>query len=139
MYYFLHKMFEMRLRLAQRYPRMKMNRDSPLFLLANGKVLSVWDMGQFVPAILKAMKLPADEYSTYSFRIGGATSLARRGVESWVIQTLGRWQSDAYKIYIRLPNENLAALTLNNQRKQVINDNIFLHHNVAKNELIKSV
>ena len=136
--YWIEKMLDMRLGLADRYPKMKLNFDSPLFLFDNGKPLSIWDMGQFIPAILTMMKYDASEFSNYSFRIGGATSMARRGVPSWIIQTMGRWASEAYKIYIRLPDENLAALTLANQNKLIINDQIFLHSDVSKDQLVNS-
>ena len=136
--YWIEKMFDLRLKLADRYPRMKLKLDSPLFLFDNGKPLSLWDMGKFVPAILSCMNYDANEFSSYSFRIGGATSLARRGVPSWIIQIMGRWASEAYKIYIRLPDENLAALTQSNQNKDIINDQIFLHSDLPKDQLVNS-
>jgi hypothetical protein len=36
-----------------------------------------------------------------SLRAGGATSLAKNGVPPSIIQAIGRWASDAFKIYIR--------------------------------------
>jgi hypothetical protein len=36
-----------------------------------------------------------------SLRAGGATSLAENGVPPSIIQAIGRWASDAFKIYIR--------------------------------------
>ncbi|KIJ94651.1 hypothetical protein K443DRAFT_110073, partial [Laccaria amethystina LaAM-08-1] len=35
-----------------------------------------------------------------SLRAGGATSLAENGVPPSIIQAIGRWPSDAFKIYI---------------------------------------
>lgn len=40
----------------------------------------------------------------HSFRIGAATSACANGVHDDVIQRLGRWKSDAYKRYVRMPS-----------------------------------
>ena len=42
-------------------------------------------------------------YSSHSFRIGAASAAAAAGIPDWRIQALGRWSSDCYKRYIRLP------------------------------------
>ena len=38
---------------------------------------------------------------TNCLRIGGGTALAEAGVEPIVIQTMGRWSTDIYRIYVR--------------------------------------
>ena len=50
-------------------------------------------------------------YAGHSFRIGAATTAAAKGVEDSLIQTLGRWKSSAYLLYVRLPPGNLAAIS----------------------------
>ena len=50
-------------------------------------------------------------YAGHSFRIGAASTAAAKGIEDSLIQTLGRWKSSAYLTYVRLPAENLAALS----------------------------
>ena len=41
------------------------------------------------------------EYAGHSMRAGGATSLAEAGVPLDTIQAIGRWSSEAFRIYIR--------------------------------------
>ena len=50
-------------------------------------------------------------YAGHSFRIGAASTAAAKGVEDSLIQTLGRWKSSAYLLYVRLPPDNLAAIS----------------------------
>ena len=50
-------------------------------------------------------------YSGHSFRIGAASTAAANGVEDSLIQILGRWKSSAYLAYIKIPSENLAAIS----------------------------
>ncbi|KAF7334413.1 putative reverse transcriptase domain protein [Mycena venus] len=40
-------------------------------------------------------------FTGHSFRIGGTTELLLAGVHPDVVQVMGRWQSDAYKVYWR--------------------------------------
>ena len=47
-------------------------------------------------------------FSCHSFRIGAAVVATRAGIPDHLIQAMGRWNSDAYKLYIRTPVEALA-------------------------------
>ena len=42
---------------------------------------------------------------------GAATTASQQGLEDSLIQTLGRWRSEAYKIYIKLPRAQLASVS----------------------------
>ena len=42
-------------------------------------------------------------YASHSFRIGTARTAAEAGVRPWLIQTLGRWSSKCFTLYIRTP------------------------------------
>ena len=55
--------------------------------------------------------LPADIYAGHSFQIGAATTAASAGIEDSTIQTLGRWQSSSYLLYIRLDPCHMASLS----------------------------
>lgn len=51
---------------------------------------------------LSKVGLPAQKYVGHSFQVGVATTTAMLGVEDSTIQTLGRWKSNAFLLYIRL-------------------------------------
>ena len=42
-------------------------------------------------------------YKAHSFRLGAASSAAMQGVSNSDIQRMGRWKSDAFRRYIRIP------------------------------------
>ena len=62
---------------------------------------------QFVAEKLKFLVshagLDPTRYNTHSLRIGRTTDLAKEGVPEAIIRETGRWESDAYKRYIRFP------------------------------------
>ena len=61
--------------------------------------------------LLSLAGIDCANYAGHSFRIGAASTAAAKGIEDSLIQTLGRWKSSAYLAYVRLPAENLAALS----------------------------
>ena len=78
-------------------------RKGPLFQFKNGQYLT---RARFVTALRCALQktgIAAENYSGHSFRIGAATTAARCGLQDSLIQTLGRWRSSAYLVYIRTP------------------------------------
>jgi hypothetical protein len=60
-------------------------------------------MIQGTRAVLKHCGFDESKFSGHSYRKGGATSLFKAGVADSVIQLLGRWLSDAYKLYVVAP------------------------------------
>ena len=87
------------------------NSPGPLFHWDNQKSLSKSKFVDHVRQALLAANIPAHLYTGHSFRIGAATIAASAGIEDSTIQTLGRWQSSAYLLYIRLNPSHLATLT----------------------------
>ena len=55
--------------------------------------------------------LSSSDYAGHSFRIGAATTAAANGIEDSVIQTLGRWKSNAYLLYVKINPQQLAAIS----------------------------
>ena len=60
---------------------------------------------------LLATGVNAAHYVGHSFRIGVATTAAAQGIEDSTIKTLGRWESTAYLLYVRIPKEKLAQVS----------------------------
>ena len=76
--------------------------SAPLFLLDTGKILTRRNMNNRFQQLLQQMQLQPKDFKLYSLRIGGATSMARRGVDHRVIQIARRWKTDCYRVYIRM-------------------------------------
>jgi hypothetical protein len=56
---------------------------------------------------LKFNDLDLSRYQTHSFRIGTATTAAASGYTEIQIQNMGRWKSNAFRKYIRIPSITL--------------------------------
>ena len=66
---------------------------------------------RLVTAIRTALEAAGFNFAGHSFQIGAATTAAACGVPVDVIKTLGRWKSQAYQLYVRLPKSQLAAIS----------------------------
>ncbi|XP_067669993.1 uncharacterized protein [Haliotis asinina] len=73
------------------------------FIHFDGSNLTRYQFQAVVKKALAFSGLPTNNYISHSFRIGAATSAAANGLGQQVIQKFGRWGSDAFKSYIRLP------------------------------------
>ena len=84
--------------------------SGPLFLFANGTTLS---RARLVEQVREALRTAGTEdkgYSGHSFRIGAATTALHAGISDAKIKMLGRWDSNAYQLYLRTPREELASV-----------------------------
>lgn len=83
------------------YLNLRPNIRGPLFCHINGDPVT---RGQFAAVLGKCIKVTnlSGIFKSHSFRIGRATDLAAAGVQPWAIMKMGRWSSDAYKLYIRV-------------------------------------
>ena len=130
----LEKMLIFRNKLAKNNKKLCLNSNNFLFILSNGTPVSRSDISTMLKALLFKCKIPEpDRYKGHSFRIGGATSLARRGVPSHIIQIMGRWRSDCYKLYIRFTHKQITQLQHNLANLKIKDKNtIFLYHNESR-------
>ena len=87
-------------------------RPGPFFQFCNGRPLTRESFVTRVRDSLQAagINIPS-QFAGHSFRIGAATTAAVAGVEDSTIKALGRWESLAYLLYVRIPREKLAGLS----------------------------
>ena len=76
--------------------------QGPVFTFQNGSYLNRQIWSSIIQMGLRDITL-----NTHSFRIGGASSAHAVGVPDSTIQTLGRWSSSAYQVYLRLPDDTV--------------------------------
>ena len=86
------------------------NVPGPLFLLANGQPLSRSIVTDQLGQIFSTAGIEGN-FSSHSFRIGGAMAAAPNSVPNHLIQALESWTSNAYQLYIRTPSEALAGIS----------------------------
>jgi len=87
------------------------NKEGMLFHFEDGRLLT---RDRFVSRVREALNeagVESKSYAGHSFRIGAATAASRSGLPPATIQTLGRWESSAYILYIRLSREELAGVS----------------------------
>lgn len=88
-------------RTTQRYLYLRGSQPGPLFLLANGAPVNRQVFVMNLKRYLTCVGESYDFYKPHSFRIGGACYVAELGFSDAQIRKLGRWQSDAFKKYLR--------------------------------------
>lgn len=93
------------------YLNVRLPTPGTLFMFESGAPLTRPTLVSKLQQALQQAGLHHSEYNGHSFRIRAATTAAQRGLEDSLIQTLGRWKSGAYKLYIKLPRSQLAAIS----------------------------
>jgi hypothetical protein len=88
----------------RRYLAMRGELPGPLFCFCNGSPVSRADFSLRLTQLLAAAGVSQANIKPHSFRIGAATAACAAGVPDATIQRLGRWKSDAFKRYIRMPS-----------------------------------
>ena len=83
----------------------------PLFVFQDGSPLIRDAFVCAVKQALEAAKVDSAAYSGHSFWISAATVTAKSGVPAFMIKLLGRWESEAFQLYIQLPRESLTAIS----------------------------
>ena len=88
------------------YLRLRGGEADPLFIFADKSPLTKVKLFTHLRKLLSAAGWQGN-YSLHSFRVGAATTAASLGFPDHLIKALGRWSSDAYKVYIKLPSFRL--------------------------------
>ena len=82
----------------------------PLFSFGDGSPLTRSILARFMQGALRAAGVdPAAGWSPHSLRAGAATDASGLGWASHQIQAMGRWRSQAYKLYVRPSDPQRAA------------------------------
>lgn len=84
--------------------------QAPLFAFKDGSILTKESCVSHLRQAIGMLKMDVSRFSGLSFRRGGAQSLRDAGVPDHLIQVLGRWASDAYKLYLTTAPRHIAAL-----------------------------
>ena len=87
------------------------SQEGMLFRFENGKLLTRDRFVASVREALNAAGIDCKSYAGHSFRIGAATAAGKSGLPPATIQTLGRWESSAYMLYVRMSREELAGVS----------------------------
>ena len=74
-----------------------------MFIHADGKPVRRTFLANNLNACIKLLGI-SNNYNTHSFRAGRATDMSFAGVPHYLIEFTGRWESDAYLKYIRVPS-----------------------------------
>ena len=75
----------------------------PLFLFESGTALTARALRLVLHHLIRRCGYSTKLCNTHSLRIGAATAAARNGLPPATIKNLGRWRSEAYKVYTRHP------------------------------------
>ena len=89
------------------YLNLHPTRSGPLFVYADKTLLTQRRLN----TLLKDALPHENPVSTHSLRIGAATTAASAGMPRWLIQQLGRWVSDCFRSYIRIPQSTFLQVS----------------------------
>ena len=84
-----------------------------MFTFNSGQQIQPRWLNELIRLLASLSNIPVDRYLSHSLRIGAATTVAAASIPDWCILGLGRWSSDCYQRYIRLPSSgtgNIARL-----------------------------
>lgn len=86
------------------YLQLARPRDGTLFQLPSGSPVTRHYFQTQLHRCLRAANVDTSLYKSHSFRIGAATeAVSSLGLPDHEVQRLGRWNSNAFKSYIRIP------------------------------------
>lgn len=83
------------------YCQMRGSQPGPLFCSLDLKPITMAQFNMELRRSLIFCGLDSARYKSHSFRIGAASYAAEQGLSDAQIRALGRWKSEAFKLYIR--------------------------------------
>jgi hypothetical protein len=83
--------------------RVSASLSAPLLVDRDGNVLRRTYFVSTTKLLVSLLGLSSSKFSGHSFRAGSATTGAEVGFDNWEIKMLGRWNSEAYNLYLRNP------------------------------------
>ena len=86
------------------YMKLRGSSEGPLFCYLNGKAVTRNFFAQKLKFCLNFCGFDTKMFKCHSFRIGGASYFSSLGYSDDQIKKLGRWNSNAFMIYIRNQN-----------------------------------
>ena len=86
-----------------RWCRVRGSNSGPLFCLAGASAIKTDVFTRHLKGALAFCDLDCSSYKSQSFRIGAASLAAENGMSDAKIRGLGRWKSNAFKLYVRSP------------------------------------
>ena len=85
--------------------------SGPLFIFQTGKMPTHQIFSDTLDGLLDELHFKKENFNSHSFRIGTATSAKAANISDTHIKMLGRWKSNAYKLYIQTPLQEIADLS----------------------------
>lgn len=85
------------------FVKVRGNQTGPLFCFMDQSPISRQFFTKQLQNCLKWCNKDIQSYKGHSFRLGAASYAAEIGTKDELIQLMGRWNSNAYKKYIRIP------------------------------------
>ena len=82
----------------------------PIFVWPSGQLMTTASFIRWLRRMLSLCGYDDSLYAGHSLRRGGAVTAKAAGASDPLIQTLGRWTSDAFKIYLRLIHARVMTL-----------------------------
>ena len=81
------------------------DRNAVLFCFPNGSPVTYAFYQKFLENCIKCIGFNQSNFNTQSFRRGAVSWAIKCGIPEHMIQVMGDWKSDHYKMYVNCPLE----------------------------------
>ena len=94
------------------YLYLRGQKNGPMFIFKDGCPLTRDKFSHLVNQTVKNAEWQGN-FTTHSFHVGPASTAAALGVQDHMIRAIGRWNSDAYLTYVKLPRQRISDVSKN--------------------------